>query len=96
MRARLKKKERIIAAALALSLMHLLAMAGGYALVNWKEEDKSSVIPAKWILEPEVSPATEVPFDGICRWTSAKARYPATILELSGMYLLYYTYTNGQ
>ena len=59
----------------------------GFALVHWKDEDRNSVIPAKWILEPEgVSAATRVQIYGVCRWTSAKARYSATILELSGMY----------
>ena len=53
-----------------------------WALVKWIEEDRISVIPSSWIVEPSSLPEQhDFPVAGSCYW---KKKSCAEILQLSG------------
>lgn len=57
-----------------------------YALVQWKDDQRISVIPAKWILSPSVIPE-DLPVEGECYWKRKGSRYRTEILAISGKLL---------
>lgn len=60
------------------------SVAMEFALVRWTAEDACGVIPTKWVLQPEKLSPSNLPCAGLCRWTTPKQTYEATIVELGG------------
>lgn len=55
-----------------------------WVLVLWKEEDKHSVIPSDWVVEPNPVP-TVLPVDGRCYWRKKTAAWDTRIIASSGI-----------
>ena len=56
-----------------------------FAMVKWIEEDRLSVIPSGWVLQPTPIVANDLPIEGVCYWKKKSSRHNTLIIEVSGM-----------
>ena len=59
-----------------------------WVLVNWVDEDRISVVPAAWVLEPVPIPSDSFPFEGLCYWRNKKNPLDIVLLAISGTYII--------
>ena len=57
-----------------------------FALVRWTDEDRVSVIPSAWVLQPATIDESDLPTPGVCFWKKRTSRHDTTILAVSGTY----------
>lgn len=56
-----------------------------FALVRWIEEDRVSVVPVGWVLQPATIDASDLPTQGVCYWKKRSSKHDTVILTVSGM-----------
>ena len=57
-----------------------------WTLVKWIDENRHSVIPSSWIVEPTMLEleTSDFPVAGSCYWKKKTSVYDTQILQLSG------------
>ena len=64
-----------------------------FVLVRWLKEDRVSVIPSSWAVQPNPIPAqSELPVKGLCFWRKKGNKYDTMILKVSGIFFFFETY----
>ena len=59
-----------------------------YALVRWIDEDRVSVIPVGWVLQPATIDESDLPTQGVSYWKKQTSKHDTVILAISGMCIL--------
>ena len=55
-----------------------------FVLVKWLADERMSIIPAKWVIQPTPIVADTLPVDGECYWKKRTCCWEARILAISG------------
>ena len=58
-----------------------------YVLVRWIDEDRVSVIPVGWVLQPATIDESDLPTQGVCYWKKRTSKHDSHPRYLRYVYI---------